>query len=135
MNKRTQRGMLFGAVALTSLAIYECVNWYTAPAHIEDMDSMIYCSCGYSKVRFGDGKIMMVKYLHDDVKPGDLIGTYSTSNRDVELKIYFGGEVFITRCRIDHVGLLASPGGRWEYQATDSQSVKTWIHYAIRRLF
>ncbi|MFA5203198.1 MAG: hypothetical protein WC708_02240 [Lentisphaeria bacterium] len=107
--------------------------WYHAPAQLEAMDGMLYCACGYSKVAFKDGKITMVKYHHDTMKSGDLIGRYTIKGHDVQLEVNFNGKVRVVQCRMDNIGLLAPAGSTGEYQALNSESLKLWIYRHLHK--
>lgn len=77
----------------------------------------------------------MIKFHHEDVKPGDIIGRYSPTNGAVQLEIYWKGKTNVVRCEMDNVGVLAPSGSLWEYEALDSRSLKPRIHHFLRRLF
>jgi hypothetical protein len=134
MKQHVRRSAVY---VLVAMGLVVCLGsiWYSTPARLENMDSMLYCACGYSKVQFKNGTITMIKFHHDDVKPGDLIGTYSPSNQAVQLEIYWKGKTNAMRCEMDNVGVLASSGSPWQYQALDSRSWKPWIHYHLQRVF
>jgi hypothetical protein len=135
MKDRRPYSKVYGVTALMLLVVTVSFTWYIATARIADLDSMIYCACGYSKVQFKDGRITMVKYHHDTVKPGELIGRYSVTNHQVDLEVYFEGKTNVTRCRIDNVGVLAPSGSLWEYDALNSRSLKPWVHHYARKIF
>ena len=124
---------VYAVVLPVLLLVGGTLIWYRTPARLEDMDGMLYCACGYSKVAFKDGKITMVKYHHDTVKSGDLIGRYTIRGHDVELEIDFKGNVRVVQCRMDNIGLLAPAGSTGEYQAINSESVKFWIYHHLHK--
>jgi hypothetical protein len=95
---------------------------------------MLYCACGYSKVQFKDGRITMIKFYHEDVKPGDLIGRYSPTNHAVQLEVYWKGKTNSFRCEMDNIGVLSPTGSLWGYQALNRRSWKPWIHHYLRRV-
>ena len=121
---------------LVAILLVVCLSWiwYYTPARLENMDSMLFCACGYSKVQFKDGRITMVKFDHDTVKPGELIGRYTPTNQAVQLEIYWKGKTNAIRCEMDHVGVLAPSGSHWQYRALDSRSWKPWIYFYLHRI-
>jgi hypothetical protein len=96
------------------------------------MNQMSYCACGFASVKFQDGNIIMVKYEHDTVKPGDCIGTYKKDGSDYDLVIYFGKKTFTMKCRMDNLGLLRPPGLLTGYQAINDESYKLFIYKILK---
>jgi hypothetical protein len=118
--------LLTALFVMTAAAI---LAWYHTPSKLEDMDRMLYCACGYSKVQFKDGKITMIEYHHDTVKSGDVIGRYRATGNDVEMEIYFKGKTNVARYKADSIGILAPPfpGMHWEHQAFNSKALKLFV--------
>lgn len=63
------------ALASLLLIVGAVLVRYHAPVSVESIDSLAYCACGYSTVKFDDGRITMVRYHHNTVKSGQQIGT------------------------------------------------------------
>ena len=136
MNPRT-RSVLYVATAVVVLLLGGLVvAWFHLPMPVEDIDSFTYCACGYSKVRFHDGKITMIEYPHASVKPGDQIGTYHVVDDKVEVGIFFKDRVYHTTYTRDNIGLLNPPSARMQYQycAFNRKSLKTTVKLALLRL-
>jgi hypothetical protein len=118
---------------ITVIGIGLILAWYFSGVKIEKMNSMVYCSCGYTQVEFSHGKIILIKYHHDNAKPGDQIGTYTVSGNLVDITINFGGKSFPVSCEIDNIGLRIIGDSLWKYQALDSGSYKTFIYKLLRK--
>ena len=122
------------AVAILLLsAVGATIWWYFSPARIEEMNQLLYCACGYSRVEFANGNITMIKPFHDSVKSGEPIGKYSMKGEKVEIELYFNGKTNIAAYQLDHVGLRTSDPlfRKLEHQAVDGGSLKL----SIRKLF
>ena len=121
---------------LTVMSLILCILlvWYHTPMHVESIDSLAYCACGYSTVSFHDGRITMIRYHHGTVKPGQQIGTYRVLDNQVELDITFKGKSHKETLTIDNIGILAAQPMFLRYYALDGNSPKTYIHFAIERL-
>ena len=103
--------------------------WFYSPMPVEGLDMLNYCACGYSTVRFADGKITMMKFLHPTIKSGQQIGAYRVAGDKVEIDILSNGQVLhqsYTRCNL---GLLNPPGIQIAptYYALNSKSAKTTL--------
>lgn len=135
MNPRPKSFLNLAAVTLVILLIGAITGWFCAPMPIEDIDSLTYCACGYSTVRFNDGKITMVSYFHPTVKPGQLIGTYRVVGDKVELDISFKGQVHHNTFVRNNIGLINPPGAQFPYRycALNGRSLKTYINCAVLR--
>ena len=126
-------------ISLISLTIIfsALVTWYKWTVNIEDMNSMVYCTCGYAKVEFKDGNIYMIKYFHDEVKPGDCIGKYRVNGNDVSLSIYSRGKVYTHNYILDNIGLKNIKTGDFqrEYHALNDKSLKTWLYILLKKIW
>jgi hypothetical protein len=98
------------------------------------MDRLNYCTCGYAEVRFENGRILMVKYSHDNPLPGTDIGGYSKSGSEWDVEIRFDGKIRHEKMALDHIGLVAPSGTKRRYYAFDSHSPKIRIYYMLYRL-
>ena len=109
---------------------------YYRPAKIEELDSMLYCACGYSRVRFDAGRIIMVRYHHDSVKPGDQIGAYSVTGDRVELDTLFSGNRHHDFLALDHIGIVEPPAPMqmFDYRAINSSSWKLTVYSALKKI-
>ena len=121
---------------LASLVLVFCASlvWYHLPVPVESVDRLAYCGCGYSAVSFRDGRVTMVRFHHDSVKPGEQIGTYRVLGNRVELDITHNGESRKETLAIDNIGILASGASLRRYYALDGSSPKVYIHFGIERL-
>ena len=134
MNPRTSATIQLASVAL--LLLFGCIFlvWYHAPVRIETIDRLAYCACGYSKVRFHDGRITMIRYQHDTIKSGEQIGTYQVVGNTIKMEIIFKGKAHREAFIIDNIGLVASEHSVLRYYGLNSKSPKTYIHGATDRL-
>ena len=121
---------------LAAILLIPCafVAWYYAPVRVESLDSFAYCKCGYSTVRFHDGRITMVQYHHDTPKAGQQIGTYRVRDSEVELDITFDGKSHRQTLAIDNIGILAPEPTPMRYYALNGNSAKTYVRPALDRL-
>ena len=130
-NRRSPRLQVTATVMLLILITY---LWFSSPARIESLDSLVYCACGYSTVQFEAGRIIIVKDHHETVKPGEQIGTYRVVGNHVEMEIVLAGKAFQETLTMDNIGLVASHPSRFRYQALNSRSPKFYIYAASKRL-
>ncbi len=130
------RTYLYLLVGFTFASVLIGARGYYQPTRIEDIDSMLYCACGYSKVKFDSGRIVMVHYHHDDVKPGDQIGTYRTDGNTVELDTVFGANKHHEKLKIDHIGIIEPPAPMqmFDYRAINSTSWKLPIYKTLKAI-
>jgi hypothetical protein len=112
--------------SLASLLLIPCafLQWYHAPVSIESIDRLAYCACGYSTVSFLDGRITMVRFHHDAVKPGQQIGSYRVLDNQVELDITFNGKTQQETLAIDNIGIRAAQPVFLPYRALKGNSPK-----------
>ena len=97
----------------------------------EHLNVMLYCSCGYADVKFDDGYIRMVKYHHNDVKPGDIIGKYKIFDNHCFVEIYFNGKTYSNTYVMDSLGMLENNGSLYKYRAMNTRSLRSWIERII----
>jgi hypothetical protein len=130
--KRKNKIVIIGGVFITSLIFLSL--WYKSPAKIENLNRMGYCACGYSKVEFKNGKIYMVKFFHDSVKPGECIGEYTVQDSNVDLVIFFDKKKYTIRCVMDNIGLRIINPEEFGliYQAYNDKSYKMYVYGMLR---
>jgi hypothetical protein len=135
MMKRS-RLFLYGLMGVALTSIFAGIRIYYQPARIEDLDSMLYCACGYSRVRFESGRIVMVRSGHEFPKPGDQIGTYRTDGTRVEIGTGFGAARYQEVLRLDHIGLIEppDPSQRSGYRAINTRSWKTKVYGILEKV-
>jgi len=132
--KRKNKIIIIFGIFITSLIFL--FLWYKSPAKIENLNRMGYCACGYSKVDFRNGKVYMVKYFHDSVKPGECIGEYTVQGNNVDLVIFFDKKQYTIRCVMDNIGLRIINPGEFGliYQAYNDKSYKIYIYEMLRKI-
>jgi hypothetical protein len=119
-----------GTVALLSAT---ALTWYFQPVRIEEMDRLRICNCGFSTVKFEDGKIQAFKTVHNDIPPGTFIGTYARNGNTLDLSLQFKGKSYRSSHKIDHLGVQLGMGPWPEmYYIIRDDSPKLYIHHFIQ---
>ena len=108
------------------------IFWYKLPAKIENLNRLEYCACGYSKVKFRNGNIYMVKYFHNSIKPGDCIGKYTVQNNNVDLILFSNNKQFTIHCLLDNIGLRTI--NTRELKAYNDNSYKIYLSRILNKL-
>ena len=128
---KTKKHQLYAVVGSLLAVLATGFIWYRMPVRIEDMDRLATCACGYSKVEFKDGKITMVHGQHNEPKPGDVFGSYSTAGRTVT--VVCNGKPGYSM-KLDHLGLLDTTGFGPKYCAISGRSWKTKVYELLERI-
>ena len=125
---RRRNTIIIAFLLIIATVIFGIIILITRTERIEYLNKMLVCSCGYSDVKFDDGKIWMVNYHHDDIKPGELIGYYHSDGKNVEISLKFKGKEYNNNYEIDSIGLMNNTGYSDQYQAINTHSIRYWIH-------